>query len=467
MQKWGTMRPSAMLRRTHRAVFLVACWAGLSAGVALAQDAPPNAAPEVPPAPAPPTPTDAAPPPREAAVPDAEEAASRASDPAGTETDSTDANADAEPAPAGPSDSVAPTPASQAPAPEPYVAPTAASVAAAPGVSATLAVDEGVAPSAEDDGGDEGPKLRWRNSLVLWDHAVSKNTFDEGSQLSYNPTYVQTLSVRPRWYFTDSLSLRLIQDMEVELTESDSTTRENQVLFDDTRLDLVESELVELSEITLWVGATVRLPLSLASQAQHRIASVGPMVGASRVLDVLEGLTLDLSGGYRYNIATRNVPATDTAYPCRLVGGQLSTGCDQASGLSSVAHVLSANLDASLAVVEPLSVTLGVGGAWTRGRGLASVDLANLGIVGANEVLEDESATHWRSFTDVHAYVTYAPEDWLDFDLGFATLTAPEDITGAAGRNPVFNPDTMFSLTMTVSVDALYLALADPPAKAD
>lgn len=343
---------------------------------------------------------------------------------------------------------VAPPPPA-APPSEPYVEPraTPSSGASKPPASGGALADTGEEPDG-DDAEAEGEKLAWRGTSLSWDHTITKNTLYRPAQRFYNPTYVQTVSIRPRWYFSDTLSLRLRQDMAVELTESDSATEKQQLLFDDTRLDLVESKLAEWQEIVLRVGVTLRLPLSLTSQAEERIAGVGPTVGLSRDFDVLEGLTLDLSGGYRHNFGLSTVKHTDRPFPCKRLAD-----CDQAGGVTNVRETFGANLDASLAFVEKLSFTLGAGGAWSLGYAPTEVD----GLA--------DAPTEWRNSVDFHASLSYGPWKWLGIDLGMATITSHEDLfpSGRDGRNPFWHPDTTLSLTLTLGIDELYLASGGEP----
>ena len=348
---------------------------------------------------------------------------------------------------------VAPPPA--APPAEPYVEPQVepASAASSPPASGGALRDTGEAAESDDEGEPEGEKLAWRGTSLYWDHTITKNTLVKDWQDNYNPTYVQAVGVRPRWYFSDTLSLRLRQDMQVELTQSDGDTEKQQLLFADTRIDLVEAKLYEWQEVVLRVGGTIRLPLSLTSQAEERIAGIGPIVGLSRDFEVLAGLTLDLSGGYRHNFGLSNVAHVERPYACTRAGD-----CDQARGSTNVSDSLNANFDATLAFVEQLALTLGTGGVWSLGYGLADYDFAsNPRIIGASGTLKDQSQTHWRDSVDVHASLGYAPWKFLGIDLGLTTMTSTTLIFGRAARNPIWNPDTTLSLTFTLGIDELYL----------
>lgn len=338
------------------------------------------------------------------------------------------------------------TPPTTAPPSEPYVEPQAApeSPAATASEAAGERTDTGAEGESDEDEAEE-EKLAWRGTSLAWDHTITKDTLDKGAELYYNPTYVQSLGVRLRWYFSDTLSLRLGQNMAVELTDSDSDTEKQQLLFDDTRLDLVESKLYEWQEIVLRVGGTLRLPLSLNSQAERRIVGIGPTVGLSRDFDVLEGLNLDASGAYRHIFGLSNMPHVDRPYPCKTI-----EECDQVPGLPNVRDSFLTGLDASLAFLEELSFGLGVAGAWS----LAD-DLAPAPIVGP-----DMSKTHWRNSFDFHAALSYGPWKWLGIDLGLATITSHQRLfpaAGADGRNPIWNPNTTLSLTFTLGIDELYL----------
>jgi hypothetical protein len=90
--------------------------------------------------------------------------------------------------------------------------------------------------------------------------------FRRDSQLTYDPTYTWTLSVSPRWNVRERVSLGARQDMTLELTESDITSRQRQVWLDDTRLDVRYTMEARPGDVTLtWLGL-LRLPTSLVSQ---------------------------------------------------------------------------------------------------------------------------------------------------------------------------------------------------------
>jgi hypothetical protein len=142
--------------------------------------------------------------------------------------------------------------------------------------------------------------LPFRSSVLIYENIFSAYQMNRGSELTYNPYYAMSLSLRPRWYFTDALSARLRFDVETELTNSDETTQYHETRLSDLLFDLVYDPIVEIPVVNLNVGAGLRLqlPTSPQAQAETMYVGLGPQVRLSRVFDVLDGLLIYYS--FRY-----------------------------------------------------------------------------------------------------------------------------------------------------------------------
>jgi len=179
------------------------------------------------------------------------------------------------------------------PAPEP--------VAEAEQPTETEALEADHADSSDEDDGDvaieaeveEGDRLPFRGSVFIWENifsAANRNDLSSDATFSYAMSY----SFRPRYYFADWFSARVRFDLEQELTDSNTTTYENEVVWSDLLIDAYFGDY--LQQWTEWLDLNTYLRLSIptskASQAQTLYSTVALGIGAGHTFDVLEGLTL-------------------------------------------------------------------------------------------------------------------------------------------------------------------------------
>ena len=106
----------------------------------------------------------------------------------------------------------------------------------------TPPADQGAA-TKQADAAKREKKLVWRGTSFSWANRVTAQTLGVGNDYqSSNPYYEWFFSLRPRYYFwgegDDTLSLRATLNAYVELTNSDTTTKEHEFLIDDSTLAL-------------------------------------------------------------------------------------------------------------------------------------------------------------------------------------------------------------------------------------
>lgn len=302
---------------------------------------------------------------------------------------------------------------------------------------------------------DEGSKLPWRNTLFLFDQNLNAYALSQSAQLTYNPTYSWSFSLRPRYYLSDDIFVRLRQDMEVELTESDSTATEREIWLADTVLDINHAKLVEALGGRLAGGARIRLPLSQSSQAQHRIFGGGLYTNVTRPIEgVLEGLELSSSFEYVHYFATSNVAHTDEPYECVELdaGRTIQRRCDQIGGPSTIRDDFRFSIGATLTPVEKLNISASFLWWWTLAHPLAT---ATVDTLTGPVTIEDESDTHWRNATWFSLEASYDFTKWISGAFGMSTLNPNLNPAGEY-YNPFFNINSTLYLTATVTLDALY-----------
>jgi hypothetical protein len=171
--------------------------------------------------------------------------------------------------------------------------------------------------------------LPFRNSSITYENVISNRTIYQGDDLTYNPYYAMSVSLRPRWYFTDAFSTRLRFDVETELTNADNTTTYREPRVSDIYLDFVYDPIVKIPGVGVSVGAGLRfsLPTSVESRAQTRYLGIGPELRLARVFSVLDGLTMAYSFRYtkyinRQDMVSRSSNPYTDGRPTSPVGPQ-------------------------------------------------------------------------------------------------------------------------------------------------
>ncbi len=312
------------------------------------------------------------------------------------------------------------------------------------------------APAAVLDEGtgeeEEETKLPWRGSYVAWSHAATKNSFDQSAELSYNPTYTQTLTIAPRWYLSDKFSLRARQDINLEVTEPD--TYQQRITLTDTVLEGVYS--TQLWELDVAVGPRLKLPVSLSSQAQDRYLGAGARLNVGHTFEkVAHGLGFTVLARYNHNFAGSNVALTDDAQECQLANGESSTrsyGC--LGGGTNTSDDFYSGLEVSIAPLKMMTITGSFGMTIEGARGLAPADVM---LLTGEKRFEDGSDTHFRHSTAADLSVAFQLTSWLELSAG-ASTGAPQKAADGTQRNPFWSYETELSAGLTVAVDELYLA---------
>ena len=304
---------------------------------------------------------------------------------------------------------------------------------------------------------EEGEKLAWRNSLFLWDHAMSTGTLSRSSGLTYNPTYYQSFSVRPRWYLNDDVSLRGRLDLSYELTDTDSRALNHELVLADMRFEIVHASLYEVEGIKVGASGRLWIPTSKASRAYDMYIRPGVLVSASRPFeDVMEGLTLGANTSWAYRIGGSNVVLTDDPLPqTHATPGLDQAGDSQVGGASRVGHDVTLGLEASLSPIENMSIDATFTWWWQQGLGLADACVAVDTSPTGETCIEDGSDTHMRLATWFTLGVGYDVLEWLNASLTYGHLTGEFNPSGSR-RNPFWSIDSELSLTATVTLDSLY-----------
>lgn len=139
----------------------------------------------------------------------------------------------------------------------------------------------------------------WRGSEVSYGHVASALSLRRDAEPLYNPIWYHQLSIRPEWHFGSQLFLRARFDLAQEFTLSDVTTHRNQLEWSDLSLDIGATGWEDPFAKVKFAG-TLRLigGLSRNSASETKVMSIGPGISVSRKLPVLKGLTVRYDARY-------------------------------------------------------------------------------------------------------------------------------------------------------------------------
>jgi hypothetical protein len=317
------------------------------------------------------------------------------------------------------------------------------------------------------------PKKIWRNSLFMFTPSMTVRSFNPGAQLSYDPTVSLNIRLMPRLYLTDKLFLRVRQDLNIELTDSNWDSRARQPLLADTVVDLIMPGAIAGGGFVLTGGLRVTLPTSIRSQYENLIMGNGIIANASYQLpgqDVLHlTLLFDIIWQHFWHATNVGTPfdSDRSAYGGSCVTG-LPDGINATAATSPCNGLLSSVRDSllfgpTLLWVPTDKLNISATYYWFPrwGRGLAEPTIDTL--TGGQARLED-SRTHLRAAQFFGVSVAYDVLTWMNLSLNYQTFTDQLNPNGTL-RNPVWGPDTTVSLTAVITLDALYKELFEdaPP----
>ncbi len=334
---------------------------------------------------------------------------------------------------------------------------------------AQLAPSEPTPTSEEEEAPDE--QLPWRGSSFGFSQLLAASSLSKNSELSYDPYYAFRFEIELQWHFTRAVHISVWQALDIELTDSNTTTRRQQPLLLDTMLRLDAALWQHGSTLTpdavIVAGPTLVAPTSLASQAATMIIGTGAHVaGNLSFAQVLKGAGVGLDGSYLRRFTESTTVRTAVPYPC-FFGDNSGQQCTQLGGPSNVRDIFTLTLSAHLELSERLALSVAAASWWRQGYELSSACVTTLT---GQTCLGDQSTTHWRDIRILRAGLGYHAYDWLGLTLLVANFWAERSPDGSL-RMPLRSFDTFFGLSAELAFDKLYLAArgkaagTQPPAK--
>jgi len=354
---------------------------------------------------------------------------------------------------------------------DPAAVPADAHAATVPsgGSASPPPVDRGVAPT-EHQAAERETKLPWRGTSFSWANRVTAQTLGVGQDYqSSNPYYEWFFSLRPRYYLWEegdnTLSLRATVNGYVELTNSDTTTNEHEFLIDDSTLSLVPAFMLrkdgEYETMLTLAAPRFVIPTSKASRSAGIYGELGVRAGITQSLPIRENeaffpsASVGARAGYGYLFSSGNVPEDADLDQLRRNVDGVTVSNDQLSGAALAQHRASLHVTGSVDVYENIvSFSTEVGMDWFWKFPLMETDVTT--DTGPTEVPSYDSDRLQRSIYFNTGVSVEAIPDVLTVDLAYESF--PTQLGPGGQRRSVFyNADALFTGTLELSLDGLYL----------
>jgi hypothetical protein len=274
------------------------------------------------------------------------------------------------------------------------------------------------------------------------------------------------------------ISVGYRQDLAIEMTQSNFTTDERQLIWSDgivsARYTLHHSDIAHIGII-----GSAQLPFSLASRGADRVVAPGASLNAAHTFDVLQGMQVAGVIGYKHWFATSNNAVLGERDPVRGVstiqyaGDPVGYGCEAAvvpddptvsrtrqcnPGATTGRDYLNATVALVVVPLPRVSLSTSFTWLWTRADSLRSFDVRDTGaIVGPGaDTARGDTKTHWRNATYFSLSVGYDIASYLSLTASYATYALNINENGAFLENPIWNEKSTVSLTANFRFDAFY-----------
>lgn len=314
-----------------------------------------------------------------------------------------------------------------------------------------------------------GVGLPWTAPLT-WTHNLSARTLAPNGQLTYDPFYSWSFSLRPRWIFDHGTSVGARQNLDVELTEANGTVHDRQLIWSDTQVDATFTLPWKPLDFIISPALTMTLPVSLASRGASRVLGPGIRLLSFRAFSVGQGLILGFQGSYtgwirhgeRQSMDGPGAPppgdrgansnCTPTYGPGQSGAGVDLSGLDcNVGGPGANDHTVSAALFGTFIPIDRLAINLSVAYIWAFDRDLGTDCVDTL----SGPVCRgDGSATKQNTLLSFSMSVGYDFTPYFTGTIGYGTFTSAVDSDG--GREQLFfNENSQLFLSLQFRPAAL------------
>lgn len=280
-----------------------------------------------------------------------------------------------------------------------------------------------------------------RGSSINVANAVSINTLDRDEQLTYNPLYTISTTANMRYWLNDQINLRLGVGFSRELTNSDFTTRRDEIVFNDTTFG-VGASLWKIPVVDVLTIASVdlRFPTGPFSQAKTLRVAVQPRVVLVKRFSGLAGLNLSFATGFNRQFFEYTTASADG--PGRFCPGA-ALGCDPTD--TGVRNTRMRLINSFAVGVQPLS--------WVGANGSVTVlhDYLYPAAAPQSEAFAPLEEQNTRTFMAYNLEVFFIPMSAFQIAIGASTFGAQRAPNGD-NRTPFFNLNTNLVAELRINV---------------
>jgi hypothetical protein len=323
-------------------------------------------------------------------------------------------------------------------------------------------------PEAGAVGATETVGGRWRGSVLLFDQSVTTQTFGVGSPYqSADPTYEWWIALKPQLTVfdrgRDALTLNLWLNAYLELTNSDTSTREHEFLLGPTYLWASYGRVLHDARgyrTSVSLGPRMTLPTDKAAFDAGEILGLGAVAGVQQAFPLAGPSARAFTDG-RLGIATTYTHAFDRSTSA--VDGGLHRLRDDVNGLSVLSNDLSGAMmvrdkvavsalgDVHILPRLDLSLSYTVINRWAYSVPHTPVCVPLTGCV---TPMTNADPTTFRVETWLTASVTYDVSEELALSAGYYNQANQIGSDGTR-RDPLWSPSARFFLTLTANLDAV------------
>ncbi len=321
-------------------------------------------------------------------------------------------------------------------------------------------------------------------STVHCDNLFSATSLNKGYELTHNPVYLMRLGLRPVWRVAPSLSLLLRIQFETELTNSDWSTKQHEVLFKDLPLELRFRHGIEVNDAVRFLtglrGGAVFPTSKMSRFLTLRTAFFGGVRAALQFPKVFRGFILGVRPTVTQYLHDSRVPvgvghSLDNAgvtHP-EQIGSPHYQSLLRGRGVNVNWSIENA-LNLSLILTKRLTFIFVYSQLYARQYATADnphLDRENcaslpLGCAEFQESQWDEKGFYAHRFTYDLSYHLPRPMHLVTLYLGALTEAGQLGPSGTF-RDPFFNRTTMITFGFHLNVDAMVSAVLEEKYKTD
>jgi hypothetical protein len=310
---------------------------------------------------------------------------------------------------------------------------------------------------------------RWQGSILLFDQSITTQTVGVGpAYQSYDPTYEWWVALKPKFALWErgrnAVTAHLWMNAYLELTNSDTTTEEHELLLGPTYLWASYARSIRLQrgyKTAATIGPRFTFPTDKAAYDAGQILGAGAIGSLSQTFPLagpgaraFSGARLGVGNTYSHLFDRCQAPCDGNFQRLREDLNGLSVPSDLLSGAMIVHDSLSVSLLSELQVTRKLELSLAyiVINYWLYP---APSGYQVRTATGPVTPMTNADPTTYRVNTWLTATLSYDVNDALAISAGYYNL-ANQLAPYGTRRDPLWSPAARFFLTLTGKLDTIY-----------